>query len=323
MSSPRRALVTGISGQTGSYLAEQLLKDNWNVHGLIRTPVSEVQPEKTTSSDVGLVLHQGNLDDPDGLARLVDEVEPDVIFHLGALTQVGPSWDQPVEYIKTIGGSTGALLLAAANFRKRTGREISFVNASSSEVFGDPSERSQSETTLMRPLSPYGAAKAYGHLLSRVYRAQGVITSNCILFNHESPRRPKTFVTRKITSGVADIAAGRADSLTLGNIQARRDWGWAPDYAKALILSAGHNDDFVIATGQAHSVTEFIQAAFISVGINNWSDYIKEDARFMRPSDAPEMVGNPTKAKKVLGWESTVSFEELVARMVAADLNND
>jgi GDPmannose 4,6-dehydratase len=313
-STPRRALITGITGQTGSYLAEQLDAAGWEVHGLLReTP--PVEPERFT-------YHQADLGDAASVGLAVAEADPHAIFHLGALTSVAESWKRPVDYARVNGIGTAALLQAAALIQA-TRPDIAFVNASSSEIFGVPNIKPQTEATAVAPVSPYGSAKAFAHNLVRSYRAAGMNASNCILFNHESPRRPVAFVTRKITSGVADIAAGRADHLTLGNIQARRDWGWAPDYARALALAAGAAtaDDFVIATGIAHSVEDLIRLAFQSVDIDNWRDYIREDARFMRPSDAPEVLGDASHAHEQLGWTPTVPFAEIISRMVAADLS--
>lgn len=311
----RSALVTGATGQTGSYLVELLAAEGVPVHATVR-PGDTSMPWET---DAEVHRHDADLFDRDGLARVVAEVAPDAVFHLGGLTSVAESWERGADYAQAIAVATAELLQAASRLTAG-GHPIRLVHASSAEIFGHAESSPQSEATPIAPVSPYGAAKAHAHTLVRLARDRGLAAGNAILFNHESPRRPTTFVTRKITSGVADIAAGRAETLSLGNLDARRDWGWAPDYAAAIRRIADDPDDYVIATGISHSVRDFVGAAFAAVGIEDWADRVVTDARFLRPSDAPEMVGDATRARERLGWTPTVGFDEMVARMVATDL---
>lgn len=312
------ALITGVSGQDGSYLADRLLVEGWVVHALVRST------RRTDEQDVStrVTSHRGDLADPESLHRVIEESEPDFIFNLGGISSVAQSWDQP-ELTSTVTGHSVAVMLDSAwKLQERTGREVRFIQASSSEIFGAATAFPQDETTPIRPVSPYGAAKAYAHHLTGVYRSKDLFAATAILYNHESPRRPKAFVTRKITSGVAAIAAGRTNVLSLGNLDAIRDWGWAPDYVDAMlkIVSAPNPDDFVVATGIAHRVDEFVTAAFSSVGIEDWSSYVKIDEQFARPADAPEMIGDPTKISTLLGWTPQTDFPTLVRRMVEHDL---
>jgi GDPmannose 4,6-dehydratase len=312
------ALITGVSGQDGSYLAERLHDEGWDVHALVRREAVESEQE------IGdwVVGHVGDLLDPDSLTAAVEASEPDCIFNLAGASSVAFSWEKPLLTAKATGLAVGVLLEAAWSLQKSRGTEVRFVQASSAEVFGAARQDPQDENTPIRPVTPYGAAKAYGHHLVGVYRGAGMFAASCIFYNHESPRRPTTFVTRKITEGVARIAAGRATELVLGNLDARRDWGWAPDYmhAMARVATAEKADDFVIATGEARSVREFVAAAFAAVDIEDWARFVRMDDRFNRPVDAPMMRGDSSKARKVLGWAPTVSFDELVAAMVRHDL---
>lgn len=312
------ALITGITGQTGGYLCDQLLEAGWHVHGIVRD-ADELEPEFHRRSP-GATLHTGDLASGDGMRAIVADVEPDAIFNLGGISSVAQSWSQPELTGLVTGLGVASLLDGAWALRQRSGRRVSFVQASSAEMFGHAVDVPQTEATAIRPVNPYGAAKAYAHHLVGVYRGLGLEASSCILYNHESPRRPEAFVTRKITAGVAAIAAGTADHLTLGNLDATRDWGWAPDYASAMILAAaGEPGDYVIATGEPHTVRDFVAAAFAAVGIDEWEPYVGQDPAFMRPSDAPALVGDPTRAREVLGWTPTVAFEEIVRRMVDND----
>jgi GDPmannose 4,6-dehydratase len=254
------------------------------------------------------------------MRALVAEVRPDAIFNLGGITSVAQSWREPELTAEITGVAVAALLDAALQLQKESGRRVAFVQASSAEIFGAAEDVPQTEATAIRPTNPYGAAKAYAHLLVGVYRGLGLGATSCILYNHESPRRPDSFVTRKITAGVARIAAGLDETLVLGNLDARRDWGWAPDYARALHLAAmGEPGDYIIASGRDHSVRDFVAAAFAAAGVENWESRIRQDPAFMRPQDAPLQVGDASRARAVLGWEPTVGFEEVVARMVEAD----
>ncbi|WP_194409128.1 GDP-mannose 4,6-dehydratase [Microbacterium cremeum] len=313
-----RALVTGITGQTGSYLAEHLLAHGWEVHGLVRhsdssrAAFSELAPAAE--------LHTGDLADLDGIVRLVRDVQPTSIFNLGGLSSVARSWDDPIAAATITGLPVSALLDAALRLQESRDGHVSFVQASSAEIFGVAETSPQDESTPVRPSNPYGAAKAYGHHLVGVYRARGLAASSCILYNHESPRRPAEFVTRKITRGAARIRLGLQENLTLGNLEARRDWGWAPDFARALAAAATHPDDYVIATGVSHSVRDFAAAAFSAVGINDWEPLVTIDTALLRHGDAAVQAGNASRARDVLGWKPSVTFEEMVRRMVEADL---
>jgi len=312
----RRALVTGISGQDGSYLAERLVADGVEVHAL-----ANMHEPPLDLPDVE--LHPGDLLDEDAVRRLVLDVAPDEVYNLAALSSVAQSWEKPGLTARLNGTAAVALMESAWQSQERSGRTVRFVQASSAEIFGEPDRSPQDEATTVRPINPYGAAKAFAHLSAHVYRQRGLHAASVILYNHESPRRPRQFVTRKITSTVAAIARGEAETLTLGNLDARRDWGWAPDYVDAMVRAARATDpdDFVIATGLSHSVREFVAAAFDRAGVTDWSDRLSVDESLVRPADATELVGDSTRAREVLGWAPTVTFEEIVGRMVDADLD--
>jgi GDPmannose 4,6-dehydratase len=252
----------------------------------------------------------------------VREVAPDEIYNLGGLSSVALSWREPALTGAVNGVAVAHLLEAAWQLQESRGRRVSFVQASSAEIFGQPAVSPQDELTPVAPTNPYGAAKAYAHHMVGIYRARGLPASSCILFNHESPRRPPTFVTRKITQAAARIARDGGGKITLGNAEVRRDWGWAPDYVDALVRAARHEGggDFVIATGRAHSVSEFAAAALARVGITDWEQWVVTDPRLIRPSDATELVGDPSKARRELGWQSTVDLAGLVGGMVDHDL---
>jgi len=315
----RTALITGITGQTGSYLCEELVADGWSVHGMVRD--SDDLEADLHSRCPSAVLHHGDLADTALLGRLVGDIRPDAIFNLGGLTSVGLSWEQPDLTARITGLAVATLLEAAAAVQAERGSAVSFVQASSAEMFGNATDVPQTERTSIAPVNPYGAAKAYAHHLVGVYRGTGLAATSCILYNHESPRRPPAFVTRKITAGVARIARGMSDSLVLGNLDAERDWGWAPDYAHALALAAsGQPGDYIVATGVPHTVRDFVAAAFSAVGIEDWAPLVRQDAAFMRPQDAPTLVGDAAKARRVLGWEPTLGFDAIVSAMVEADL---
>lgn len=313
-----RVLVTGITGQDGGYLAEQLLAEGCAVHGLVHRGDAHVPALLARSPEV--VLHEGDLTDEASLAAAVAAADPDEVYNLAGISSVALSWERPVLTADVTALGVARLLSAVRDHQERSGRQVRFVQASSAEVFGDAEEAPQHEGTPLRPTNPYGVAKVFAHHLVGVYRAQGVHAVSAILYNHESPRRPETFVTRKITSTVARIAKGLEDELVLGNLDARRDWGWAPDYVDALVRAARapEADDFVVATGEAHSVREFALAAFARVGITDAP--IRVDAALVRPSDPALLVGDASKARSVLGWKPTVGFEELVGRMVDADV---
>lgn len=312
-----RALVTGIAGQTGSYLAENLVARGLEVHGVVRDG-GEDAPDADLPADV--VLHRGDLTDLAGMRSTVLEVRPDVVVNLAALSSVAASWRLPVETAQLNGTAVAGLLAAVAELRDG-GHDAAFVQASSAEIFGQADVSPQDETTPIAPVNPYGAAKAYAHLLVGAYRAAGMRASSVVLYNHESPRRPEQFVTRKITAAAARIARGEQRELVLGDLTVRRDWGWAPDYAEALALVATSDtaDDYVVATGESHSIQDFVDAAFARVGITDTTDLVRSDAEFVRPADASELRGDASKIRSSLGWTPTRSFTEVVEAMVDAD----
>src|SRR5665647_38735 len=316
-----RALVTGITGQDGSYLAEQLAAEGTEVHGMVHD--ADPAGAEFRVGHPGVHLHAGDLADQAGLAQLVRDVEPDELYNLAGISSVAYSWEQPVLTAELTGVAAAVLFEAALALQEHTGRRVVCVQASSSEIFGQAARSPQDETTPVRPVSPYGAAKAYAHHMSGVYRGKGLHVSGCILFNHESPRRPTTFVTRKITAAAARIGAEGSGVLRLGNLDAGRDWGWAPDYVDAMVRAARHDvgDDFVIATGRRHTVAVFAEAALRRAGVGDgWRDHIEVDPQFLRPMDTAVMVGNAGKARRELGWEPTLDFEEIVSRMVDHDM---
>ncbi|MET4050977.1 GDPmannose 4,6-dehydratase [Frigoribacterium sp. PvP054] len=312
-----RALVTGIAGQTGSYLAENLVARGLEVHGVVRDG-GEDAPVADLPADV--VLHRGDLTDLAGMRSTVLAVRPDVVVNLAALSSVAASWRLPVETAQLNGTAVAGLLAAVAELRDG-GHDAAFVQASSAEIFGQAGVSPQDETTPIAPVNPYGAAKAYAHLLVGAYRAAGMRASSVVLYNHESPRRPEQFVTRKITAAAARIARGEQRELVLGDLTVRRDWGWAPDYAEALALVATSDtaDDYVVATGESHSIQDFVDAAFARVGITDTTDLVRSDAEFVRPADASELRGDASKIRSSLGWTPTRSFTEVVEAMVDAD----
>lgn len=320
----RKALVTGITGQDGSYLAEFLLAKGYEVHGIIRRSSSfntqrlEHLYQDPHQVDARLYLHYGDLTDSSVLSRLLLEISPDEIYNLGAQSHVRTSFDLP-EYTAEVTGLGTVRLLEAM---RETGVQPRFYQASSSELYGKVVEVPQSESTPFYPRSPYACAKAYAFHVTRNYReAYGLFAVNGILFNHESPRRGETFVTRKITRAVGRIKQGLQDKLYLGNLDARRDWGYAPEFVEAmwLMLQADTPDDYVIATGETHSVREFLQHAFGHVELD-WERHVELDPRYERPTEVDLLIGDPSKAKRDLGWEPRVKFEELVGIMVEADV---
>lgn len=309
------ALITGVTGQDGSYLAERLLADGHDVHGFVfHADTSAVTP--------GVTVHLGDITDPEGVRALVRRVSPDLIFNLAGVSSVATSWDDPFGTAQATGVAAVTLLQAAWEEQERSGHEIRVLQASSAEIFGQAGSGLLDEETPVHPVNPYGAAKAFAHHAVGVFRGRGLAASSVILFNHESPRRPPGFVTRKITSGVAAITRGEQSVLTLGNLDAQRDWGWAPDYVDAMVRAVRHDraDDYVVATGIAHSVGDFVAAAFRRVGIEDWAHLVAQDPQFLRPTEAQVLRGDASRARRVLGWEPTVGFDEIVGRMVDADL---
>jgi GDPmannose 4,6-dehydratase len=319
-----KALITGITGQDGSYLAELLLAKGYEVHGIIRR-ASTFNTERIDHlyqdphiNGVRLFLHYGDISDSTSLIKLLYRIQPDEIYHLGAQSHVRVSFDIP-EYTGDVTGLGTVRLLEAI---RETGLEAKFYQASSSEMFGKVTEIPQRETTPFYPRSPYGAAKVYAYWMTVNYReAYGLFACNGILFNHESPRRGETFVTRKITRAVAQIKAGMQDKLYLGNLEAKRDWGYAKEYVESmwLMLQQDSPDDYVIATGETHSVREFLEEAFSCVGLD-WRNHVEIDPKYYRPSEVDLLVGDAGKAKRKLGWEPKVSFKELITMMVESDL---
>lgn len=306
-----RALVTGVTGQDGSYLAERLVADGWEVHGLARSSDEPVV--------AGVQVHHGDIAVPGTFAELVPSLRPDVVFHLAGVSSVALSWQEPAMTAE-VTGTAVARLLEACFPSGAAGPRV--VLASSAEVFGAAESSPQDEGTPVRPSSPYGAAKAFALHLAGVYRQAGHHVGAAVLYNHESPRRPRSFVTRKITSTVAGIVAGTETELRVGNLEARRDWGWAPDHVDAMVrmAAAGTADDYVVATGQGHSVRDFVRAAFDAAGVQDWDHLVHVDERFVRPVDAVELVGDASRIRAALGWAPTVGFDDVVARMVEADL---
>lgn len=316
----RVALITGITGQTGGYLAEQLAAEGWQVHGVVRD-ADDAQPDLQARVP-DAVLHGGDLADGERMSAIVEQVAPHAVFNLGGISSVAYSWQHPELTARITGLGVAALLESALRLQERLGRRVAVVQASSAEIFGDAPTVPQDESTPIRPVNPYGAAKAFAHHLVGVYRGRGLAASACILYNHESPRRPESFVTRKITMAAARIAAGQQRDLALGTLDAVRDWGWAPDYARALGLAATAEqaDDYVIATGEAHTVGDFVDAAFRAAGIGDWTSRVHLDPAFARPADAAALVGDASHARAALGWQTTVGFDEMVAAMVESDL---
>ena len=320
----KTALITGITGQDGGYLTELLLERGYIVHGMVR-PTSSLQGTRLgemMDRDPGLAdrvdLHNAELTDSTSLSLLMDKTDPDEVYHLAGQSHIQISFDLP-EYT----GETTALgTLRILEAIRRRGKEVRFYQAATSEVFGEPEEAPQTERTPFRPVNPYAAAKLYAYSVVGAYRrAYGLHASNGILFNHESPYRGTNYVTRKIVRAAARIAAGLDSEVTLGNLDARRDWGFAGDYVRAmyLMVQADEPGDYVIATGQSHSVRDFCESAFTRVGLD-YAPHVRVDERFLRPIDITETRGDASKAHRVLGWEPTVSFDELVGMMVDAEV---
>ncbi len=317
-----RALITGITGQDGLYLGELLVSKGYEVFGLVRgqnNPKAPVVRELVP----GVNLVEGDLTDLPGLVRVLQAVQPDEVYNLGAISFVAYSWENPIVTSDVTGMGVLNLLEAIRLYAGDDIDKVKFYQASSSEMFGKVHEVPQRETTLLWPRSPYGVSKVFGHYMTINYReSYGLHASSGILFNHESPRRGLEFVTRKISHSVARIALGLQDTITLGNLDAKRDWGFAGDYVEAMwrMLQQPEGSEYVVATGETHSVREFLEAAFKRVNIDDWERYLRQDPRFMRPADVELLVGDPTKAREELGWKPTVDFEGLVNMMVDADL---
>lgn len=329
MTQRKRALLTGITGQDGSYLGELLLEQGYEVHGIIRrtstfnTDRIDHIYEDPHVEGARLFLHYGDLTDGTTLRRILEEVQPAEIYNLGAQSHVRVSFDAPEYTADAVGMGALRILEATRDYQQRTGAEVRYYQAGSSEMYGKVQAVPQTEETPFYPRSPYACAKVFAHWQTVNYReSYNMFACNGILFNHESPRRGETFVTRKITRAVARIVAGQQKKLYMGNLDAKRDWGYAKDYVRAmwLMLQQEQPDDYVVATGETHSVHEFLDIAFGRVNLD-WKNYVEFDERYLRPAEVDLLIGDPAKAKQQLDWEPSVTFEELVHLMVDADLH--
>jgi GDPmannose 4,6-dehydratase len=324
MNPDRVALITGITGQDGSYLAELLLEKDYTVHGVVRRTSnllrSRIDHLRRDENIYGkkLFLHYGDLGDATTLRRVVGDVRPAELYHLAGQSHVGLSFEIPESTCEEAGMATLRLL----EIVREQPEPVKLYHASTSEIFGNATEMPQTENTPLRPTTPYGCAKAFATDIARVYRdSHGVFVCNGILYNHESPRRGENFVTRKIARAAARISRGLDAELTLGNLDSRRDWGWAKDYVGAMWLMLQHTtaDDYIVATGETHSVREFVEAAFAIVDLD-WQKFVKHNSDFDRPADPTQLVGSAEKIRKTLGWKPTGTFEQLVREMVEAEL---
>lgn len=321
----RRALITGITGQDGLYLAELLAGKGYSVYGLMRGQ-NNPKAEIVRSVVPEVVLIDGDLTDQSSLLNALQIAQPDEVYNLAAMSFVGLSWQQPTLTASVTGMGVLRMLEAIRVYTHGHMDRVRFYQASSSEMFGKIQAPLQSETTLLYPRSPYGVAKAFGHHMTINYReSYGAFACSGILFNHESPRRGYEFVTRKVSRAVARISLGLQDDLTLGNLESKRDWGYAADYVEAmwLMLQQESPEDYVIATGRAHSIRDLLDAAFAHIGVREWAQYVKQDASHFRPAEVDVLLGDPAKAEDKLGWRPKVGFEALVRMMVDADLANE
>ncbi len=317
-----RALITGITGQDGLYLSELLLSKGYEVYGLIRGQNNpKLELVRTTVPGVKLVT--GDLTDMSSLIRALDVAQPDEVYNLGAISFVAYSWENALLTSEVTGKGVLNMLEAVRLYSHDDPTKVRFYQASSSEMFGKVQEVPQRETTLLWPRSPYGVAKVFGHYMTINYReSYGMHASSGILFNHESPRRGPEFVTRKVSMAVARIKLGLQDEIVMGNLDAKRDWGFAGDYVEAMwrMLQQDTADDYVVATGETHSIGELLDIAFGAVGIDDWTRYVRQDPAFMRPAEVDLLIGDPAKARDVLGWQPQVGFSQLVTMMVENDL---
>jgi len=314
----KRALITGINGMDGSYLADLLLTKGYEVFGMERRS-STKNRTNTGHLEGKITFVNGDLTDQNSLLRCLKESDPDEIYNLGSQSFVGESWNTPEQTSDVTGMGVLRMLEAIREY----GKDIKFYQASTSEMFGKMVENPAKETTPFYPRSPYGVAKLYGHWMTKNYReSYDMFNVSGILFNHESERRGIEFVTRKVTDGVARIHLGLQDYITLGNLDSKRDWGYSPDYVESmwLMLQQDEPDDYVIATGETHTIREFLDIAFKCVDIDDWDKYVKQDPRFMRPAEIDVLCGDSTKAREVLEWSPRTSFEEMVSRMVKNDI---
>ncbi len=329
MSDRQKALITGITGQDGSYLSELLLDKDYEVHGIIRrtstfnTDRIDHIYQDPHQEDARFFLHYGDLTDGSTIRHILEKVKPNEVYNLGAQSHVRVSFDAPEFTFDSVAMGTLRLLEAIKDYQERTGIEVRYYQAGSSEMFGKVQEIPQKESTPFYPRSPYACGKVYAHWQTINHReSYHLFACNGILFNHESPRRGETFVTRKITRAIARIVAGKQDQVYLGNLDSKRDWGYAKDYVKAmwLMLQQDKPDDYVVATGETYSVKEFLELAFNYVNLN-WEDYVAFDKCYLRPAEVELLIGDPTKVKTKLNWQPSVTFPELVALMVQADLD--
>ncbi len=317
-----RALITGITGQDGLYLAELLLSKGYDVYGLIRGQ-NNPKYELVQRTVPGVKLLTGDLLDLSSLLRALQQSQPDEVYNLAAISFVAYSWENAMLTADVTGKGVLNMLEAVRLYAHDDVSAVRFYQASSSEMFGKVQEVPQRESTLLWPRSPYGVAKVFGHYMTINYReSYGMHASSGILFNHESPRRGPEFVTRKVSMAVARIKLGLQDEIVMGNLDAKRDWGYAGDYVEAMwrMLQQDHGDDFVISTGETHSIKDLLDVAFGVVGVDDWSRYVRQDPRFMRPAEVEALIGDSTKAHTLLGWQPTVGFTELVTMMVENDL---
>jgi len=314
----KTALITGINGQDGSYLADFLLDKGYTIYGMERRCSTKIRLN-TKHLEGKIRFINGDLADQNSLFRCIKECGPDEIYNLGAMSFVGESWNTP----ETTGNIDALGVLRMLEVIREYGKNIKFYQASTSEMFGKVTENPQRETTRFYPRSPYGVSKLYGHWITKNYReSYGIFACSGILFNHESERRGIEFVTRKITDGVAKIHLEIDNKITLGNLDAERDWGYAPDYVKAMwmMLQQDEADDYVISTGKKHSIRDFLEAAFLCIGIKEWDQYVVQDQKFFRPAEVDFLIGDYSKAKNKFGWEPETSFDEMVKKMVDNDI---
>ena len=314
----KRVLITGINGMDGSHLADFLLEKGYEVYGMERRTSS---PNRTNTKHLEgkITFVNGDLTDQNSLVRCLRESNPDEVYNLAAQSFVGESWNTPEQ----TGDVTGLGALRMLEAIREYGKEIRFYQASTSELYGRMIENPANEKTPFYPRSPYGVAKLYGHWITKIYReSYDMFNVSGILFNHESERRGIEFVTRKITDGVARIKLGLSDNLTLGNLDSKRDWGYSPDYVKSmwLMLQQDEPDDYVIATGVEHSIRDFLNCAFDYIGVSDWSKYVLQDERYMRPAEVAVLCGDSSKAREVIGWKPETSFEQMVFNMVGNDI---
>ena len=315
----KKALITGVNGMDGSYLAELLLEKGYEVYGMERRSSSKNRTN-TGHLEGKIIFLNGDLTDQNSLVRCLKESDPDEVYNLASQSFVGESWNTPEQ----TGDVTGLGVLRVLEAIREYGKDIKFYQASTSEMFGRMVENPANENTPFYPRSPYGVAKLYGHWITKNYReSYNMFNVSGILFNHESERRGIEFVTRKITDGVARIHLGLQDYITLGNLDSKRDWGYSPDYVESmwLMMQQDKPDDYVIATGESHSIREFLDIAFNRIGIEYWSNYVSQAKKYMRPAEIDVLCGDSTKARERLGWLPKTSFEDMVSRMVTNDIN--